>query len=53
MSYESEAYGYNKFTKWDQIQYRAMHKYDPAAEGDMGWVSVNMCISMVRYRTGY
>ena len=59
MLYGSEECGYNKFTKCDQIQYRAMrfflgvHKYAPVAglQGDMGWISlsINRCISIVRF----
>ena len=56
----SEACGYNKFKKCDQIQYRAMrfflgvHKYAPIfrIQGDMGCVSltVDRHIAMMRFR---
>ena len=60
MLYGSEACGYNKFKKYNQIQHRAkrfylrVHKYAPIAgiQGDIGWVSLSVIdrhIAMVRF----
>ena len=56
---ESEACGYNRFDKYDRIQYRAMrfflrvHKCTPihGLHGDMGWVSISIdrWVDMMRF----